>query len=75
MVVLQTVPQLRQVLDAGRELAAVGTVVSGSGPTVAMLARSAEESVRIASALSGLGVCRSVRRAQGPVPGARIVDD
>jgi 4-diphosphocytidyl-2-C-methyl-D-erythritol kinase len=67
-------PQLRQVLDAGRELAAAGTLVSGSGPTVAMLARSADESVRIASALSGLGVCRTVRRAQGPVTGARIVE-
>lgn len=68
-------PQLRRVLDAGRELAAVGTVVSGSGPTVALLARSAEESVRIASALSGLGVCRTVRRASGPVHGARVIDD
>lgn len=68
-------PQLRQVLDAGRELAAVGTLVSGSGPTVAMLARSANESVRIASVLSGMGVCRTVRRASGPVAGARLVDD
>ena len=66
-------PQLRQVLDAGRELGAVGAVVSGSGPTVAMLARSSEESVRIASSLSGMDVCRTVRRAHGPVPGARIV--
>ena len=68
-------PQLRQVLDAGRELGAAGTIVSGSGPTVAMLARSAEESVRIASALSGMDVCRTVRRAHGPVPGARVVTD
>jgi 4-diphosphocytidyl-2-C-methyl-D-erythritol kinase len=68
-------PQLRQVLDAGRELGAAGTIVSGSGPTVAMLARSAEESVRIASALSGMDVCRTVRRAHGPVPGARVVSD
>ena len=68
-------PQLRQVLDAGRELGAAGAVVSGSGPTVAMLARSAEESVRIASSLSGMDVCRTVRRAHGPVPGARIVTD
>ena len=66
-------PQLRRVLDAGRELGAVGTVVSGSGPTVALLARSSNESVRIASALSGLGVCRTVRRAHGPVVGARVV--
>jgi 4-diphosphocytidyl-2-C-methyl-D-erythritol kinase len=66
-------PQLRRVLDAGRELGAVGVVVSGSGPTVALLTRSSNESVRIASALSGLGVCRGVRRAHGPVAGARVV--
>lgn len=68
-------PQLRQVLDAGRELGAAGVVVSGSGPTVAMLARTAEDSVRIASSLSGMDVCRTVRRAHGPVHGARIVSD
>jgi 4-diphosphocytidyl-2-C-methyl-D-erythritol kinase len=66
-------PQLARTLDAGRELGAVGAVVSGSGPTVAMLARSADESVRIASALAGLGVCRTVRRAHGPVAGARVL--
>ena len=68
-------PQLRQVLDAGRELGAAGAIVSGSGPTVAMLARTAEDSVRIASSLSGMDVCRTVRRAHGPVPGARIITD
>jgi 4-diphosphocytidyl-2-C-methyl-D-erythritol kinase len=66
-------PQLARVLDAGRELGAVGAIVSGSGPTVAMLSRSAPESVRIASALAGLGVCRTVRRADGAVTGARVV--
>jgi 4-diphosphocytidyl-2-C-methyl-D-erythritol kinase len=66
-------PGLTRVLEAGRELGAVGGVVSGSGPTVALLARSAADSVRIASALSGLGVCRAVRRADGPVTGARVV--
>jgi 4-diphosphocytidyl-2-C-methyl-D-erythritol kinase len=66
-------PQLQRVLDAGRDLGAVGAVVSGSGPTVALLARSAAESVRIASSLAGLAVCRTVRRAHGPVAGARVV--
>jgi 4-diphosphocytidyl-2-C-methyl-D-erythritol kinase len=66
-------PQLARVLDAGRELGAVGGVVSGSGPTVALLARSSAESVRIASSLAGLGVCRTVRRASGAVTGARVV--
>ena len=66
-------PQLRRVLEAGHELGAAGAVVSGSGPTVALLARTADDSVRIASALAGLAVCRTVRRATGPVPGARVV--
>ena len=66
-------PQLARVLGAGRELGAVGGIVSGSGPTVALLARSSAESVRIASALAGLGVCRTVRRATGAVAGARVV--
>lgn len=70
---LRARPGLRRVLDAGRELGAVGGVVSGSGPTVALLTRSSEESVRIASALAGLAVCRTVRRAHGPVVGARVV--
>jgi 4-diphosphocytidyl-2-C-methyl-D-erythritol kinase len=66
-------PHLRRVLEAGHELGAAGAVVSGSGPTVALLARTADDSVRIASALSGLAVCRTVRRATGPVAGARVV--
>ncbi|HET7529990.1 MAG TPA: 4-(cytidine 5'-diphospho)-2-C-methyl-D-erythritol kinase [Mycobacteriales bacterium] len=66
-------PQLRRVLETGHELGAAGVVVSGSGPTVALLARSADDSVRMASALAGLAVCRTVRRATGPVAGARVV--
>jgi 4-diphosphocytidyl-2-C-methyl-D-erythritol kinase len=66
-------PNLARVLAAGQELGAVGGVVSGSGPTVALLAASAGESIRIASALAGYDVCRTVRRASGPVAGARIV--
>lgn len=66
-------PQLRRVLDTGRELGAVGSIVSGSGPTVAMLVRSPADGVALAAALSGSGVCRSVRQASSPVPGARIL--
>lgn len=70
---LQLRPNLARVLDAGRELGAAGGVVSGSGPTVALLARTPGDAVRIASALAGLDVCRAVRRASGPVPGARVI--
>ncbi|HTR70526.1 MAG TPA: 4-(cytidine 5'-diphospho)-2-C-methyl-D-erythritol kinase [Mycobacteriales bacterium] len=70
---LQLRPNLSKVLDAGRELGAVGGIVSGSGPTVALLAPNSAEAIRIASALAGYDVCRTVRRATGPVAGARVV--
>jgi 4-diphosphocytidyl-2-C-methyl-D-erythritol kinase len=67
-------PELRLLLDTGLDLGALGAVVSGSGPTVVMLARDDGHAVALAAALSGQGVCRSVRRADGPVPGARVVE-
>lgn len=67
-------PALRRVLEAGRELGALGAVVSGSGPTCAFLARTGSDSVALAASLAGMGVCRAVRRAHGPVGGARVVD-
>ena len=66
-------PALRRVLDAGLELGAVGALVSGSGPTCAFLTRDGEDAVRLASELAGQGLCRLVRCAHGPVPGARVV--
>lgn len=70
---LRLLPALRRTVEAGRELGALGTLVSGSGPTVAMLAADRADQTRIAVELSGLGVCRAVRTATGPVAGARIV--
>ncbi|WP_050803319.1 MULTISPECIES: 4-(cytidine 5'-diphospho)-2-C-methyl-D-erythritol kinase [Protofrankia] len=67
-------PSLRRVLETGVELGAVGAIVSGSGPTCAFLARDAEQSVALAASLAGMGVCRAVRHAHGPVSGARVVD-
>ncbi len=67
-------PELRRTLEAGRELGAVGAVVSGSGPTVALLVPTGAHAIDLAAALAGQGVCRTVRRAHGPVPGARIRD-
>jgi 4-diphosphocytidyl-2-C-methyl-D-erythritol kinase len=66
-------PNLARVLEAGRELGAAGGIVSGSGPTVALLAATMGDAIRIASALAGFDVCRTVRRASGPVPGARVL--
>ena len=66
-------PSLRRTLTAGREHGALGAIVSGSGPTCAFLARDAARARDIAVALTGAGVCRTVARASGPVPGAVVV--
>ena len=67
-------PQLGQVLDVGADYGALGGIVSGSGPTCAFLARDDEHALDLAVAFTASGVCRTVRRAVGPVPGARVVD-
>lgn len=66
-------PMLGRLLEAGDDLGAIGGIVSGSGPTCAFLARDEEHSEDLAVALSGSGLCRTVRRASGPAQGARIV--
>jgi 4-diphosphocytidyl-2-C-methyl-D-erythritol kinase len=67
-------PSLRLLLQTGRDLGALGAIVSGSGPTVALLGRDEAHAVALASALAGQGVCTGVRRADGPVAGARVVE-
>jgi 4-diphosphocytidyl-2-C-methyl-D-erythritol kinase len=66
-------PALRKTLAAGLELGALGALVAGSGPTCVFLAASANRALDLAVSLSGAGVCRSVARVTGPVPGAAIV--
>ncbi|HLZ37711.1 MAG TPA: 4-(cytidine 5'-diphospho)-2-C-methyl-D-erythritol kinase [Mycobacteriales bacterium] len=66
-------PRLRAVLRVAEDLGALGAVVSGSGPTVALLARSEAHAVGVTAALAGAGVCDSVRRVHAPVPGAQVV--
>jgi 4-diphosphocytidyl-2-C-methyl-D-erythritol kinase len=67
-------PNLTMTLDVGDEYGALGTLVSGSGPTCAFLARDEEHALDLAVALTASGTCRTVTSAVGPVPGARIVD-
>jgi 4-diphosphocytidyl-2-C-methyl-D-erythritol kinase len=68
------VPDLRRTLRAGVAAGALAGLVSGSGPTCAFLCTSAEAALDVATELAGVGVCRTVRIAHGPVPGARLVD-
>ncbi|NNH70087.1 4-(cytidine 5'-diphospho)-2-C-methyl-D-erythritol kinase [Nocardia uniformis] len=68
-------PELRRTLRAGVSSGALAGIVSGSGPTCAFLCDSEDAAVAVAAELSGAGVCRSVRTASGPVPGARRISD
>jgi 4-diphosphocytidyl-2-C-methyl-D-erythritol kinase len=68
------IPDLRRTLRAGVAAGALAGLVSGSGPTCAFLCTSAEAALDVATELAGVGVCRTVRIAHGPVPGARVVD-
>jgi 4-diphosphocytidyl-2-C-methyl-D-erythritol kinase len=66
-------PALAQTLGAAVELGALGAVVSGSGPTVAFLVRSPEAGLDVAVGLTAMGLCRDVKRAASPAPGAKVV--
>jgi 4-diphosphocytidyl-2-C-methyl-D-erythritol kinase len=64
---------LQRVLNAGLEAGALAGLVSGSGPTCAFLARDHAHAVDIAVNLSSAGVCRTVKTAEGPTQGARVI--
>lgn len=67
--------ELRRTLRAGAEAGALAGIVSGSGPTCAFLCASAADAIEVGTALSGAGVCRTVRVASGPVQGAQVIAD
>ena len=66
-------PELADTLAVGAECDALGSVVSGSGPTVAFLAADVDHALDLALALTGAGVCADVVQAAGPVQGVRLV--
>lgn len=66
-------PALTRTLELGEELGALGSIVSGSGPTCLFLAADEDHAVDLAVGLSSSGLARTVQRASGPVPGARLV--
>jgi len=67
-------PALRLILDVGEEYGALGSIVSGSGPTVAFLVSDEDHGLDLAVALTSSGVVGSVTRVNGPVPGAKVTE-
>ncbi|MFI1699632.1 4-(cytidine 5'-diphospho)-2-C-methyl-D-erythritol kinase [Streptomyces bobili] len=70
---LSLFPELADTLAAGEAAGALTSLVSGSGPTTAFLARDNAAAEKIAQALRTSGTCKSVRTASGPAPGATVV--
>lgn len=66
-------PELGDTIDVALEAGALGAVVSGSGPTVAVLARSAQHALALSATLMAQGGADDVRTATSPVPGAVVL--
>jgi 4-diphosphocytidyl-2-C-methyl-D-erythritol kinase len=66
-------PELHTVLQRGLRAGALGAVVSGSGPTCAFIVADGGAATALERALAGSGLCKALRRAHGPVPGAVVV--
>ncbi len=66
-------PGLRDTLAAGADVGALAGIVSGSGPTIALLATSHEHALDISVGMAALRPEVQVFVASGPAPGARVV--
>lgn len=66
-------PDIGEVIEAAMGFGALAAIVSGSGPTVAVLAESTEGAIDLAVSLTASGVAGDILRATGPVAGAHII--
>lgn len=67
-------PELDMLLEHVEAVSPAGSLVSGSGPTVAVLAEDEQHAAELAVALAEAPGVSRVLRASGPVPGCRVVD-
>ncbi|RDG35862.1 4-(cytidine 5'-diphospho)-2-C-methyl-D-erythritol kinase [Streptomyces corynorhini] len=67
-------PALSATLAAGTAAGALAALVSGSGPTTAFLAKTADDAERVARTLLASGTCRTARAATSPAAGATVVE-
>jgi 4-diphosphocytidyl-2-C-methyl-D-erythritol kinase len=70
---IELAPSLRDTLGIGEAHGAVAGIVSGSGPTVALLADDPVAAEGLAENLRRYGL--TALAVHGPVPGARIISD
>ena len=70
---IELAPSLRDTLGMGESHGAIAGIVSGSGPTVALLADDSVAAEALAADLRYYGL--TAMAVHGPVPGARIISD
>ena len=70
---LELAPHLRDTIEAALEAEATGAIVSGSGPTIAALARSRQHALAIAAHLRATGTADIAVCASGPASGATVL--
>lgn len=66
-------PRLRETLDSALDADALAAIVSGSGPTVAALARSRQHALAIAAHVTAVGTADAVLCVSGPAAGATVL--
>lgn len=67
-------PELAEVIDAGRDAGALLPLLSGSGPTIGFLARDARHALDLAVLLQATRGVKEALRTTGPAPGAHVID-
>lgn len=71
---ISLLPSLRETLAAAKEADALASIVSGSGPTIAMLCRDAEHALEVATAVSVSGKASATMTTTTPAGHARLAD-
>ena len=67
-------PRVERIQQVLADSPALGTIVSGSGPTVAALAPDHSTALEIAETLRAMAVADEVEIVTGPAPGARLLE-
>jgi 4-diphosphocytidyl-2-C-methyl-D-erythritol kinase len=70
---IELAPTLRDTLGLGESSGSIAGIVSGSGPTIALLTHNPEAAEGLAEELQHKGL--TALAVHGPVPGARIISD
>ena len=66
-------PRIDEIIESAMGFGALAAIVSGSGPTVALLADGQEGAIDLSVALAASRTAEDILRASGPVAGAHVI--